>query len=383
MAPGQTRTETFTFVVTDGDGDSVEATFKVDITDTRATFINGGPVASAVDEENIPGAHGNPGDSYPDHRDIDGVSYSVSNKALNINWGNDDGPGRSVTFNQSQSGLNGLQSDGDAVKFTLINGGTTLIGYTGNNPPSNINAGSVVFYATLDKSGSGSYDFVLKQPLDHFPGDNSEKSMDLVLGITAKDSEGDSSSGSIKIQVNDDAPVADNVKFALDTVDDNAHGEKIGTIADLLKGVSFGADGKFDDGKSWTDNDYIKIKGQGSLGGTVSIDDHGNLIYTPDENVAPGQTKTETFTFVVTDGDGDSVEATFKVDITDTRATFIHGGPADGAVDEEGLGGNVDNPYPGDVPGALGDDRRRSQHQLGQRRRPGPQASPSTRRSRA
>ncbi len=44
----------------------------------------------------------------------------------------------------------------------------------------------MVFYATLDKSGSGSYDFVLKQPLDHDYGDNKEGNEYLSLKINAQ-----------------------------------------------------------------------------------------------------------------------------------------------------------------------------------------------------
>ncbi|PWB65684.1 MAG: hypothetical protein C3F17_03425, partial [Bradyrhizobiaceae bacterium] len=58
------------------------------------------------------------------------------------------------------------------------------------------------------------------------------------------------------------------------------------------------------------------------------------------------------FPFTVQDGNGDSVTATLALNIDDDTSEFDDEGVEHGTVDDEGLGGNIDDGYDGDVAGA-------------------------------
>ena len=221
-------TETFIYTIKDADGDTTTATFTVRLTDTGATI--GTPVNSSVDEEGLAG--GNAGDSYASG-DLAGQAISVTGKALNINWGVDDGAGRTVTFDALQPGLAGLASDGAAVSFTILGNGT-LVGYTGATVPTDVTSGDVAFYAALNSAGTGSYDFTLVKPLDH-PTVGIEDDKDLPFAFTAKDAEGEGSSKTFSVTVDDDAPISS-----------DSHGIIHNAVGEVLPGVlsyDMGADG--------------------------------------------------------------------------------------------------------------------------------------------
>ncbi|MGB0204335.1 MAG: retention module-containing protein, partial [Neptuniibacter sp.] len=326
----QPVTETFTYTITDEDGDTKQATFTVDLVDGRATI--GDPTDSSVDEE---GLSGNAGDSYLDSGDLAGEAVSVSAQDLDITWGA-DGAG-SVTFDDTQSGLSGITSGGENVNFVLLSNDTLLVGYTGDTAPTADNYttdGSVVYYASLSSAGTGSYDFTLVQPLDHDTA-NTEDDEALTFAFTALDAEDEGSSSTFTVTVDDDAPVAIDDGL-LDTVDDNAEDVVIGTLSDLLGDDSYGADGAASSGS-------ITIAA-GDLGGTVTING-SNLEYTSATDVDPdgSQPVEETFVYTIKDADGDTQTATFTVNLTDEKATI--GDPTDSSVDEEGLSGNAGDSY--------------------------------------
>ncbi len=82
--------------MTDRDGDSATGTFHVDIRDDGPTIVN--LPSKSLDEEDLPGLIGNPGDSYP-AGDLDGEpgvengdGRTVS-ASLGIDWGADDNSG--------------------------------------------------------------------------------------------------------------------------------------------------------------------------------------------------------------------------------------------------------------------------------------------------
>jgi hypothetical protein len=133
------------------------------------------------------------------------------------------------------------------------------------------------------------------------------------------------------IQFHDDGPAAVN-DGNLATLDDNVSGHDLGLASTLLlANDNFGADGQ--------GSPALTI-GVGSLGGTVTIDGSGHLIYTSGHNTAPGGSDVETFTYTIKDGDGDTTTATFTVTLTDTGPT-IGRTAAEIAVDEEGLTGGL------------------------------------------
>lgn len=109
--------------------------------------------------------------------------------------------------------LSQLMSDGQPVHFKLLDA-LTLVAYTGSEP-SSIGASNVVFSVVLSGAGSGSYDFVLKGPLDH-PLGGTEDDLVFTFKYTAKDFDGDTTGGSFHVTVDDDMPTADPQSIVID-----------------------------------------------------------------------------------------------------------------------------------------------------------------------
>ncbi|KII78513.1 hypothetical protein PL18_12060, partial [Vibrio renipiscarius] len=92
--------------------------------------------------------------------------------------------------------ISGLQSQGNPVAITaLFDAATQTYTYTGATTDG------PVFVLTL--SGSGSYQFELKAPIDHA---DSETNKDLTFSIVATDQDGDTSTQPLVVTLEDDAP---------------------------------------------------------------------------------------------------------------------------------------------------------------------------------
>ena len=229
------------FTAKDADGDPVDGAFAVTVDDDSPVITAASVQNGAVDEERLTG--GNAGDSYGDGGDVTpaqgddgnltasgtlGISYGIDGPANVVTGGVGgaivDGP---VTFTDHANAANNvsvvdsngqavnlanLKSHGQDVHFALLDA-VTLVGYTGNTAPTSINDASVVLSTVLSGSGNGSYDFVLKGPLDHPIGYPTSTEDDLVFTFkyTAKDFDGDTTNGTFKVTVDDDAPTAPGV----------------------------------------------------------------------------------------------------------------------------------------------------------------------------
>ncbi len=195
--------------------------------------------AVAVDEDGLngPNAFGNhdsqPGDIVVPNGDGDN-NEATATGLLDIKWGADsadsgtdttdnspgafgtlvqdhpDGAGdRSVTFGSNPlAAFDGtltpfLTSHGEAIHLSLNADGTILTGTAGT---VGIDL-RTVFEVSLSDDGSGSFRFVLKDALDHAPG-QSENNINLSFNYVATDSDGDTATGTFSVVVNDDIPVA-------------------------------------------------------------------------------------------------------------------------------------------------------------------------------
>jgi T1SS-143 domain-containing protein len=198
---------TFNFTATarDSDGDIVKNNFQVNVIDD-SPIANPG-TASTVEDESV-----NSGNNEPE----DGHKAKAEHVSLNIQWGADNAndangqPGdRSVAFSNANVTVvgeagNSLTSLGVAVHTAILANGT-LVGYTGNTPPTTTGAGNVVFFATVSDVNNGEYNFHLVKPLDHDTSpSNSENSLSLTFNYTATDSDGDTSSSTFTVNVVDD-----------------------------------------------------------------------------------------------------------------------------------------------------------------------------------
>ncbi len=242
----------FVYTITDTDGDSVSDSIEI-------TVYDDGPVIGAsedqtVDEDDLP-VLGNNDELAGDDLAADGSPVKTGNLA--ISWGSDsadsdDDTGseaglgdRSVYFTDLLSAVsnvtvtdsadntldlsNGeLQSNGEEVKFHLLDNGQTLVGYVGTNAPAAIDVDSVVFSVELSDDGTGSYTFTLRQNLDHpyqdsdFNNDGSpetafEDDLTFSFDFTAQDSDGDKdTSGSFEVTVDDDMPTTTGATGSVD-----------------------------------------------------------------------------------------------------------------------------------------------------------------------
>ncbi|NPV19541.1 beta strand repeat-containing protein [Bradyrhizobium aeschynomenes] len=218
-------TLTLGFVATDSDGDAVTNTFTVKVNDD-APVLNREIATGVVDEDGLAtGIAGGP-------NDVPGQN-TVATGNLGISWGADSANNlgnvgitgaspvagdRAVTFaSDATTTLAGqhLTSNGIALTYAVSEGGTLITAYRfdgqhyidGNGNWTNSKANAAVFTVKLSDVDSGSYTFTLLDNVDH-PVPNTEDNIALTLKYVVTDSDGDQVSGTFKVNVNDDSPVA-------------------------------------------------------------------------------------------------------------------------------------------------------------------------------
>lgn len=122
-----------------------------------------------------------------------------------------------------------LTSHGETVHYALLDS-VTLVGYTGATAPTTVDGANVVFSVVLSQDANnphGAYDFTLHQALDDLPSSVSD--LKFTFDFTAKDGDGDATSGHFSVDVQDDVPHP--VVAATDvtlTIDESA-GDQSGT----------------------------------------------------------------------------------------------------------------------------------------------------------
>ncbi|SNT64529.1 T1SS-143 domain-containing protein, partial [Tardiphaga sp. OK246] len=328
---------------------------------------------------------------------------SVSNIALNVNWGADDDIhtgsadtfGRALSFNlsggvplDSSGHALALTSDGTALQYevtTLANGGQQLLAYKG----STHNSSTLVFTVTLDPTSThGSYSFTLNGNLDHPATGPNSNDLPLNFGVTATDADGDSVPTNFTVHVQDDVPVIGTVTGGQVDEDGGLPGGNpfgpndaflVGATTSHSLNISWGADnnnsgtannrsatfatdlvapaGLTADGvqvvysynadhtvltASAGGHDVFRVTLNDSNSGTYTFELLGNL----DHPVAGTEDNlTLNFGFVATDSDGDTAASSFAISVNDDTPVIVL--PIPGFVNEDSLaGGN---------PGGIGD----------------------------
>ncbi|MDH0474713.1 retention module-containing protein [Aeromonas caviae] len=327
VVQGETVTETFTYTIKDADGDTAEATFTVNLTDTGVT-IGAAPVNLLADEDNLAAGVGNTTSPGDDAQVLSGtISYTLGQDAIG-----------SITLSTAGNAT-GLQTlAGQDVVTTFSNG--TLIGYiSGTNSSEAANQVFAITLGTLGASATG-YTMTLFQPVKHASAGTEDNTTPFTVNVVVADADGSTANTSFTVSIDDDMPITTNDGL-LATLSENSSGTTIGTMATLLGDDNYGADGAATTGSL--------VIGTGDRGGTVTIDVNGNLVYTnTSQNVVQGETVTETFTYTIKDADGDTAEATFTVNLTDTGVT-IGAAPVNLLADEDNLAAGVGNTTsPGD-----------------------------------
>jgi len=316
-APGGS-TDVFTYTLTDGDGDPSTATLTINNPDRPVEITNLTPQAQG-------------GDVIVDEDDLqDGSDTSKESTTV------------SGSFNISApDGVASLKVGGfDVIVNGVFQPGshTTPLGNT------------ITFTGYNAATGEITYTYTLLDNEQH-AGVQGENSLFENFTVVLTDTDGDTDSDTLSVNIVDDVPTAHNDADALIGNDLDETGNVItgvgttggpgGSGVDVL-----GADGAHVtaiQGADGTDtsfeNGVLEIHG---AHGTLTIDENGEYTYVRD--AGSKEAGTDTFTYTLTDGDGDTSQAQLVITLPDINSVPEIGRAAPLSVDEDGLpAGNSDD----------------------------------------
>ncbi len=292
----------FSYKLTDGDGDSSSAKLTIEIKDAKPSIGDdcGNDLEARVHESGLPGG-----------------SEASTNKETTTG---------SISYSQG---------DGQAKVEITVGGQTLALGVT-----PQVIAGQ---YGTLKawlENGQVKYEYTLTKTSS---GDNTHDDFNIV--VTDKD--GDKASGKLVVDIVDDEPRARNDSDATESL----NGERVAAgnviTGDGTTSGAAGADTKGADGASITKivgqngsdttfsgpNGYLEVAGKY---GTLKIWADGSYTYTAYKNGGYG---VDSFTYKLTDKDGDSSTAKLDITVTNKKPTVdltdCH--DPNGSVQESGL----------------------------------------------
>ena len=284
-APGEEGTVQFDYTITDGDGDSSTATVTIPLGEDSTPTISA-EGENFVDEAGLPARASEPAGS-------DAASDS-----------------------EITAGVINITTGGDTVGSLVINGIDVTNGGT-------VTTAKGALIITLD-AGEYKYAYTLADNTLTDPDSDS-------FTLTITDSDGDPASTTLVIAIADDTPSAQDDAANLGA---GTYGPVTGSVTD---NDTSGAD-------DFSVTSYSGAGGAGAAGavvqgayGTLTIDGDGNFSYDRDPGTPGGVA--DTFTYVVTDGDGDTANADLIINIADSPVTLDLPvtGEAGTQVLEEGL----------------------------------------------
>ncbi|MBL8639461.1 MAG: hypothetical protein JNK24_03800, partial [Alphaproteobacteria bacterium] len=257
---------------------------------------------------------------FVDHGVFEAVPF-VTTGRINVNFGT-DGQGTFIvtpnSFNFSGAAKDGaLTSAGQPVIVTQ--NGNSAVGMVGTE---------TAFTFVLNQDGT--YEFESFLPLDHVDPTTALEYINVSFDYTATDADGDFVGGALTFNVFDSAPtlVNDVVTVGSDplTITGNAlANDTIGADGGQITKITFNG----------TDTD-LPSSGPTTIAGdfgTIIISPNGDYSYTS-ANTALG---TDTFTYTVVDGDGDTKTADIIVTVNDLDSVPVVPGAADQTIDETDL----------------------------------------------
>ncbi len=302
---------TFGVSATDGDGDVASSTITVNVRDDGPEIDQS---TAQVDEAQLANQNSLSANGVIAHDfGQDGAGEITANGLFN------------AKFQMNGSAVN-LTSDGNAVTVT-----STDSVYTGTAN------GQVVFTLTINPA-TGAYNYQQFSAIDHPDGSNPDDVIWLEFHVDIEDKDGDTDSGVIVIDVQDDGPVARDDTDSVSTTETRETGN-------VLSNDSFGADGQ---GQLLTTGTFV-----GNFG-TLVLNSNGAYTYTRHDTRTDG---TDTFDYTIRDNDGDTSTATLSIDVTGQDFSPINVSGL-GYTDDSNLrtGDDVENgtinvDYQGDGPG--------------------------------
>lgn len=295
--------ETFTYTLTDGDGDKTTANLTVNIAANHEVIFNwlhasgGDLIFAEADLPNGTSVEPNKASYLTDHSSVYiDAKDGLANLSIEV-------------YRDGQ-----LQSTQVVSNGNLVSNSVQIVGESGN----------VLTITGYDKvTGILSYTYVLSEPGHNNPpaaGDLANLQLSDDFKLVGTDTDGDTGSAWINITIKDDAPIASN-DVGASLVTDKAP-ELTGTV---LANDKVGADTNANPVSiKASDNPDFSVNGQTVEGkyGTLTLHADGTYDYVLNsgsdafkELKASGLTDKEVFKYTLTDGDGDATTANLTIDI--------------------------------------------------------------------
>ncbi|MEB3416414.1 tandem-95 repeat protein, partial [Alteriqipengyuania sp. WL0013] len=264
---GAEGADSFTYTITDGDGDVATATVNLLIAPDSTPQI-------AVAGDNDVTEAGLPARGTEPEGTAAATDGEIANGSIPVTTGN------------------------DTVASLVINGVDVTAGGT-------VTTAKGTLLVSVDAAGAYSYSYTL--------ADNTLSDPDSdTFTLTVTDSDGDTAATTLVIAIVDDAPSAENDANAIDA------GEYGPVGGNVLANDTQGADGAVVTSYSNPATGSDGVAGQTIEGeyGTLTIAPGGIYSYTRNADSEGGVT--ETFTYTITDGDGDTATAQLIIEIADS-----------------------------------------------------------------
>ncbi|WP_426247917.1 retention module-containing protein [Pseudomonas sp. TWR3-1-1] len=280
-----TATDTFTYTIRDGDGDQSTATVTFTLTDSGLKVVSD---AQATVFENAL-------DLVKDGADLAQGTVTGSTPASTA---------ETVTGNLTANTSGGS----GAVTFVLLSN----------------TAGA---YGQIQLNANGQYTYTLTSAPKTTPGaDNGANVIDGQESFTyqATDALGNTTTGTIKISIVDDVPLATNDTGTL--IEGGT--STLNVLANDVLGADGGAAGGAVVAIKAGSNAAVTVTSGGSTVingtyGTLTISADGTAVYKGTPNLVTTPTATDTFTYTIRDGDGDQSTATVTFTLTDSGLKVV------------------------------------------------------------
>ncbi len=280
-------TEAFTYTLEDSDGDQSTATVSIEIGDT---------VSVAVDDSGST---------------TEGGEAVTGNLIDNDTLGADGGEIASFTY-----------TDPNGDSQTATPGGAAV----------------TTQFGTLSVAADGSYSFTPNASVD-----NTEGAVTEAFTYTLEDSDGDTSTAIVSIEI------GDTVSVAVDDIGSTTEGGEAVT-GNLIDNDTLGADGGEIASFTYTDaNGDSQTATPGGAAvttqfGTLSVAADGSYSFTPNTSVDNTEgAVTEAFTYTLEDSDGDQSTATVSIEIGDTVSVAVDDSGSTTEGGEAVTGNLIDN----------------------------------------
>ena len=199
---------TFTVAVKDGDGDTASSSEVIEVINSSSPTTTSPSVVADEDDLTAPPA------LFAGIGDTTSPGDDDAPAGLSGSLGSYGPDGAGLTGGVTFPGLHGgniedsngapVQRDGVNLQYFWDGANNTLYGTT-NTTNATLAGANASFKVVVDQSDA-SYDFTLLKHVDHEPGDD-ENDIDLEIGYTITDDNGDSANGTLAVKIDDDMPV--------------------------------------------------------------------------------------------------------------------------------------------------------------------------------